>query len=85
MRRFLLILAVVLFAMTAFAAIAPGLYRVNVNSTLNVRNAPEFSENFGWDNYWKLLSQVVKYKCKENTKQQNVPVEHQTEVMIYGS
>ena len=40
MRRFLLILAVVLFAMTAFAAIAPGLYRVNVNSTLNVRNAP---------------------------------------------
>ncbi|MFK2763286.1 SH3 domain-containing protein [Bacteroides fragilis] len=26
--------------MTAFAAIAPGLYRVNVNSTLNVRNAP---------------------------------------------
>lgn len=40
MRRFLLMLAVVLFAMTAFAAIAPGLYRVNVNSTLNVRNAP---------------------------------------------
>ena len=50
-----------------------------------MRIAPEFAENFVRDNYWKLLSQVVKYKCKENTKQQNVPVEHQTEVMIYGS
>ena len=45
MRRFLLILAVVLFALTAFAAIAPGLYRVNVNSTLNVRNAPGGAAN----------------------------------------
>ena len=50
-----------------------------------MRIAPEFAENFVRDNYWKLLSQVVKYKRKENTKQQNVPVEHQTEVMIYGS
>ena len=37
MRRFLLILAVVLFAMTAFAAIAPGLYRVNAEFNLQMQ------------------------------------------------
>lgn len=40
MKRFLSMLAAVFLTMTAFAAIAPGLYKVNVNSTLNVRNAP---------------------------------------------
>ena len=40
MKRFVFLLAAILFAAAAFAAIDPGVYEVNVSSTLNVRNAP---------------------------------------------
>ena len=39
MKRFVFLLAAILLAAAAFAAIDPGVYEVNVSSTLNVRNA----------------------------------------------
>lgn len=67
MKKILLMLLVIFLAMTAFAAATPGLYKVNVSSTLNVRNAPD-GEKIGslsdgelvqvtaWDNGWAQIS-----------------------------
>lgn len=67
MKKNLLMLLVIFLAMTAFAAATPGLYKVNVSSTLNVRNAPD-GEKIGslsdgelvqvtaWDNGWAQIS-----------------------------